>query len=119
MLASIYKLVFSDPDLNKLAPSKLEIDTHTTNTVKLVDSCTFYLVHTDTKGPQEVTFYVARNDGSVLLTCATALALGLIQPHTRMDNLPPRDSLITSHADHLKKTKCQLTVHVSKAQNLG
>ena len=38
----------------------------------------FYLVYPDTKCLQEVTFYVASNNGSVLLSCATTLALGLI-----------------------------------------
>ena len=89
MPASVYKLVFSDPDLKRFAPSKLETGTYTINTVKLVGSCTFYLVNPDTKWPQEVTSYVANNDGTVLLSCATTLALGLIQPYTRLDYLPP------------------------------
>ena len=62
MPVSVYKLVFCDPDLKKLAPSRLEIWTYTTNTVKLVGSCTFYLVHPDTKHLQEVTFCVASNN---------------------------------------------------------
>ena len=112
-----YKLVSCDPDLKKLAPSKLEIGTYTTDTVKLVGSCTFYLVHSDTKWPQEVTFYVASKNGSVLLSCATTFALGLIQPETTLDYLHPRFSLITSSADHQKKTKCQMNVHVSKKES--
>ena len=95
MPASVYKLAFNDSELKKLAPSDLEIGTYTTNTVKIVGSCLFYLVHLDTKKLQEVTFYVAKNDGSVLLSCTTTLALGLIQPCTRLDYLPPRASLIT------------------------
>ena len=75
MPASVYKLIFHDPDLQKLAPSKLEIGTYTTNTVKLVGPCTFYLVHPDTKGLQEVTSYVASNNESVLFSCATMLIL--------------------------------------------
>ena len=59
MPASVYKLVFNDPDLKKLAPSTLEIGTYTTDTVKIVGSCLFYLVHQDTKKLPEVTFYVA------------------------------------------------------------
>ena len=115
--ASVYKLVFHDPDLKKLAPSKLEIGTYTTNTVKLVGSCIFHLVHPDTKHLQEVTFYVASNNGSVLLSSATTLALGVIKPHTRLDYLPPRASLITSSADHLKRTKSQVNVLVSKKES--
>ena len=83
MLASVYKLVFQDPGLKKLAPSKLEIGTYTSDTVKLVGSFILYLVHPDTKCLQEVTFYVASNNGSVLLSCVIMLALGLRQPHTR------------------------------------
>ena len=111
MPASVYKLVFKDPDLAKLAPSTLEIDTYTTDTVKIVGSCVFYLVHPDTKKLHEVTFFVATNDGSVLLSCTTTLALGLIQPCTRLDYLPPRASLTTSSVDHPKKTKSKVTVH--------
>ena len=50
------------------------------------------------------------NDGSVLLSCKTTLMLGLIQPKTRLDYLSPRASLITSSADHPKKTKATLCV---------
>ena len=45
------------------------------------------------------------------------LALGLIQPHTRSDYLPPRASLITSSADLLKKTNSQVNVHVSRKES--
>ena len=117
MHVSIYRLLFQDPDCKKVAPSKLETGTYTTNTVKLVGSCVFYLVHPGTKCLQEVTFYVASNNGSVLLSCATTLALGLIQPHTRLDYLSPRASLIASSADHPKKTKSKVSVHVSRKES--
>ena len=96
MPSNVYKLVFNDPELKMLAPSTMETGTYTTKRVKIVGSCPFYLVHPDTKKLQEVTFYVAQNDGSVLLFCTTALVLELIQPHTRLDYLPTRASLITS-----------------------
>ena len=96
--------------MKKLAPSKLEIGTYTTNTAKIVSSCKFYLVHPDTKIFMDVTFFVAVNDGSVLLSYKTTLILWLIQPRTRLDYLPPRASLITSSADHPKKTKSTLCV---------
>ena len=83
MPASVHKLVFNDPELKKLAPSNLEIGT--TDTTKTVGSQLFYLVHMDTKKVQEVTFHVAKTDGSVLLFCTTTLVLGLIQPCTRLD----------------------------------
>ena len=96
--------------MQKLALSNLQVETYTTDTVKTVRSCKFYLVHPDTKRLMEVTFYVAMNDGSVLLSCKTTLLLGLIQPRSRLDYLPPRASLITSSADHPKKTKAVLNV---------
>ena len=61
-----------------------------------------------------MTFFVAENDGSVLLLCTTTLALGLIQSITRLDYIPPRAFLITSAVDHPKKTKCPVTVHGSR-----
>ena len=44
MPASVCKLVFQDPNMKKLAPSSLEIGTYTTDTIKIVGSCIFYLV---------------------------------------------------------------------------
>ena len=78
MPASVYTLVFNDPELKNLAPSDLEIGTYTTDTVKIVGSCLIYLVNSDTKKLHEVTFHVAKNDSSVLLSCTTTLALGII-----------------------------------------
>ena len=115
MPASVYKLVFNDPELKKLAPSTLEIGSYTTDTVKIVGSFQFYLVHLDIKKLQEVTFYVAQNDGSVLLSCTTTLVLGPIQPHTRLDYLPPRASLITSSLNHPKKIK-RVSIHSSRKE---
>ena len=56
MPVSVYKLVFNDPELKKLAPSTLEIGTYTTDNLKIIGSCVFYLVHQDTKKLHEVTF---------------------------------------------------------------
>ena len=103
MPASMYRLVFKDPEMKKLAPSSLDIGTYTTDTVKIVGSCMFYLVHLDTRKLMDTTFFVAVNDGSVLLSSKTTLMLGLIQPRTKLDYLPPRSSLITSSADHPRK----------------
>ena len=74
----------------------------------------FYCVHPDTKCVQEVTFC---NNGSVLLSCVTTLALGLTQPHTWLDYLPPRDSFITSSADLPKKTKSKISVNVLEKES--
>ena len=89
MPASVYRLVFKDPDMKKPAPSSSEIGTYTTDTVKIVGSFMFCLVHLDTKTLMDVTFIVAVNDGSVLLSCQRTLMLGLIQPRTRLDYCHP------------------------------
>ena len=68
MPASVFILVFQDPNLEKLAPSSLEIGTYTTDALKIVCSCMFYLVHLGTKKLLEVTLYVSMKDGSVLLS---------------------------------------------------
>ena len=60
---------------------------------------------------------MAGNNGSVLLSSARTLALGLIQPQNRLAYLPPRASLITSSADHPKKTYSKISVHVSKKES--
>ena len=91
--------------MQKLTPSNLQVGTYTTDSVKIVGTCKFYLVHPDTKKLLETAFYIAINDGRVLLSCKTTLLLGLIQPRSRLDYLPPRASLITSSADHPKKMK--------------
>ena len=98
MPVSVHRLVFQDQNMKELAPSSLKIGTYTTDTVKIVGSCMFYLLHPNTMKVMEDTFFVAANDGSMLLSCKTTLMLGLIQPRTRLDYLPPRASLITSSA---------------------
>ena len=105
MPASVYKLVFCDPNLEKLTPNKLQIGTYTNDTVQIVGTCKLFLVHPDTKRLVETIFYVATNGGNMLLSCKSTLALDLIKPRSRLDYLPPRASLVTSTHDHLKKTK--------------
>ena len=89
MTASVYKLVICDPKLEKLIPNKLQIGTYTNDTVKIVGTCKLYLVNPDMKKLIETIFYVTTNDGSVLLSCRSTLALDLIQPRCRLDYLPP------------------------------
>ena len=78
MPTGVYSLLFKDPELKKLDPCNMKIGTYTKDAVKIVGSCKFYSVHLDTKTLEEVTFLVAKNDGSVLLSYTTTLALGLI-----------------------------------------
>ena len=80
MPASIYQLVFKDPKMQKLTPSTLQVGTYTTDSVKIVGSCKFHLVHPDTKKLLETTFYVAMNNGSVLLYARQLYSLALSNP---------------------------------------
>ena len=49
MPTSVHSLVSKDPELQKLAPSNMEIGTYITDTIKIVGSCMFYLVYPKTK----------------------------------------------------------------------
>ena len=113
MPRSIYQMMFNDPEVKQLAPSDISLGVYTDHQVHILGKCKFYMLHPDMKKPQAVTFYVASNEGSMLLSCTTLLALDLIQTRPRMDYLPPRAKLITSAADHPDITK--KTAHQSKA----
>ena len=41
MLASVYHLIFKDPEVKKTTPCKMQIGTYTADTAKIVGSCTF------------------------------------------------------------------------------
>ena len=110
MPISVYRFLYHDGNLKKLTPSRLQIGTYTTDTVKIIGTCQIYLVHLDCKKLNETTFYVTSNEGSVLLSCDTSLTLGLIHPRPRLDYLPPKASLVMSSADHPRKTKAQLQI---------
>ena len=58
----------------------MQISMYTADTLKIIGSCIFDVVHLDTKKLVPVTFYIGSNGGSVLLLCKTTLALQLIQP---------------------------------------
>ena len=106
-------MMFNDPEVKQLAPNDISLGVYTDHQVHILGKCKFYMLHPDTKKPHAVTFYVASNEGSVLLSCTTLLALDLIQTRPRLDYLPPRAKLITSAADHPDITK--KTAHQSKA----
>ena len=101
----VYCLMFRDPGLKKLIPSKMEIETYTTDIVKIIGMFYFYLVHPDCKNLMKVTFFIAKENGSILLSCRTNMELGLIKPHACLDYLPPKARLLTSTCDQPSKTK--------------
>ena len=102
MPVSIYKYSFKDPDYAKIAPSDLQLGTYTNKKVRIIESCNLYIIHPDTRCITETAFFVASNEGSILISFATSLALGLIKPHDRLDHLPPEGNVISSSADKIK-----------------
>ena len=115
MPMAVYCLMFRDPGLKKLIPSKMEIETYTTDIVKIIGMCYFYLVHPNSKKLMKVMFFVAKENGSILLSCRTTMELGLIKPHAHLDYLPPKARLLTSTCDQPSKTKVyKLTIQCTK-----
>ena len=105
MPMAMYCLMFKDPGLRKLTPSSMEIETYTNDVVKIIGTCYFYLVSPESKQLMKVMFFVAKENGSVLLSCRATMELGLIRPCVRLDYLPPRASLLTSTCDQPSRTK--------------
>ena len=81
MPVSMYKYLFKDPDCAKIASSDLQLGKYTNKKVKIFGSCNLYVIHPDTRCIEEMPFFVASNEGSILISCAISLALGLIKPH--------------------------------------
>ena len=79
MPKSVYQMMFNDPKVQQLAPSDISLGVYSDHQVDILGKCNFFMIHPDTKTPHAVTFYVASNEGSVLLSCTTLLALDLIQ----------------------------------------
>ena len=75
MPVAIYQLMFKDPSLKKLTLSTLEIETYTNDIVKIIGLCQFYLVHPENKKLIQVIFFMAKGNGSVLLSYRTTMAL--------------------------------------------
>ena len=105
MPMAVYCLMFRDPVLKKLTPSNMEIETYTTDVVKIIGSCYFYLVHPNSKKLMKVMFLIMKENGSILLSCRTTMELGLIKPRAHVDYLPPKARLLTSTCDQPSKTK--------------
>ena len=107
MPVAVYQLMFKDPSLTKLTPSNLEIETYMNNVVNIIGLCQFYLVHPENKKLIQVIFFMAKENGSALLSWRTTMALELIKPHAKLDYLPPGASFQTSTCDHPNTTKPQ------------
>ena len=115
MPISVYRLIYKDEDCTKLAPSnKVVVKTYTTEEIKIIGSCNLYVIHPDTRWMEEIPFFVSSNEGSILISCTTSLALGLIKPHEKLDHPPPEGNrnIIYSSAEKIKKRdESKLNVH--------
>ena len=106
---NVYKVLYKDPDCDMLAPSnKNGITTYTTEKINVLGSYDLFVAHPETKCLKRVTFQVINHEGSVIVSCATSLKLGLIQLHSVFDDsVPDCGRLLYSEADHPNKYKYQ------------
>ena len=65
---SVYKLVFNNLQTAKLAKNDIDLIVYTRHSVDLIGKCTFYMLSKATKRPIKVDFYIAKEEGSVLLS---------------------------------------------------
>ena len=83
---------------------------YTTDKLPVIGSFRLLVVHPDTWSLEEVTFQVTSQEGSVVLSCATTLELGLIQPHSALeDSIQASASLISSMAEYPRKNKSKVS----------
>ena len=103
MPESVYKFIFNDPQTTKLAKNDIDLMVYTRHSVDLIGKCSFYMLSKATKQPIKVEFYVAKEEGSVVLSQETVFQLQLLNVKPRLEYLPPRVTLMSSAADHPKR----------------
>ena len=103
MPGCVYKLVFNDPYTSKLAKNDIDLTVNTRHSVDLIGKCTFLMLSKDTKQPVKVDFYIAKEEGSVLMSWETVFQLQLLDVKPRLEYLYPRATLISIAADYPKK----------------
>ena len=103
MPESMYQPVFNDPHTAKLAKNDIDLTVYTRHSIDLIGKCTFYMLNKATKQPIKVDFYIAKEEGSVLLSWETIFQLQLLDVKPRLEYLPPRATLISSAANYLKR----------------
>ena len=103
MPESVYKLVFNNPQTSKLAKNNIDLKVYTRYSVDLIGNCTFYMLSKGMKQSVKVDFYIAKEEGSVLLSWETVFQLQLLNVKPRLEYLPPRAMFISSAMDYPKK----------------
>ena len=89
MPESVYKPVFNNLQTAKLAKNDTDLTVYTRHSVDLIGKCTFYMLSKATKQPIKVEFYIAKEEGSVLLSWETVFQLQLLNVKPRVEYLPP------------------------------
>ena len=64
----IYRLVFNHPHTSKLVKNDIDLTLYTRHSVNLIGKCTFYMLSKGTEQPVKVDFYIAKEEGSILLS---------------------------------------------------
>ena len=100
MPESVYKLVFNGPQTAKLAKNDIDLTVYTRHSVDPIGKCTFCMLSKGIKQAIKVEFYIAKEEGSVLLSSETVFQLQLLNVKPRLEYLPSRAMLISSAADH-------------------
>ena len=115
MPESVYKLVFSDPQTSKLAKNDIDLTIYTRHSVDLIGKCTFYMLNKGTKQPVKVDFYIAKEEGSVLLSQKTVFQLQLLSVKPWLEYLLLRAMLISS-AEDIPKRRYMHSLHLNNSQ---
>ena len=99
--ASIYKILYNDPNCIKLQTCKKKgIQTYTKQKIPVIGSCELSVLHPDDQCFHKVKFQVISVEGSVIISCATSINLNLIQiPNQLYNKIPDCAGLIYSSAD--------------------
>ena len=68
MPESVYQLVFNYPQTTKLAKNDIDLTVYTRHSIDRIGKCTFYMLSKATNQPIKVDFYIAKEEGSVVLS---------------------------------------------------
>ena len=60
---------------------------------------------------------MAKNEGSILISCATSLAPSLIEPNVTLDNSPSGSNVISSSAGQPRNDKSHMNVHMLREKS--
>ena len=89
MPESVYRLVFNDPQISKLAKNDIDLTAYTRHSVDLIGKCTFYMLSKGMRQAVKVDFYIAKEEGIVFLSQETVFQLQLLDVKPRLEYLPP------------------------------